>query len=275
MGDNLLKGLCFFIILTITSTIYFGVYLTVDSTSDKCPTIPRKDTYKINKVITARWSWKYERGNYKVRGRCVSINHDADVFYKDELVGRTDAKTLSFTSDTPILDCTGKVLVLMKTGNAFKTVINQNNIRVSYEFRSNDDTIIAYSDAKHFITDKIKIKDIEGQLIAKLERNKLSTKWKWKIEVSNQNHTMANPVILLAIAGKRSFSANKNKTDICNTMFWFFFIVFLICWLIIFIFISCLLYEKKRKTKKKTIEPIVLTCVIDTNTSDSTSESMF
>nr|QBK92700.1 MAG: hypothetical protein LCPAC401_03380 [Pithovirus LCPAC401] len=273
MGDNFLKGLCVFVILTITSTIYFGVYIgTVDSVSDKCPTIPRKDTYKINKVITARWSWKYERGNYKVKGRCVSINHDADVFYKDKLVGRTDAKTLSITSETPIIDCTGKMLVLMKTGDAFETTINQNNIDVSYEFRSPNGTIIAYSDSKHFISDKIKIFDIEGRSIAKLERNKFSTTWKWKIEVSNQNHTMANPVILLAIAGKRSFSENKDKADACNIMFWLFFVIFLVCWLIIFICISCMLYdycENRKKKPKKKIDPIVLTIKGDVSDSES------
>ncbi len=269
--DKFTKGLICFIALTITSTIYSSVYLsTVDSTSDnksdKCPIIPRKDTYKINKVVTARWQWTYLRGKYKVKCRCISINHDADVFYKDKLVARTDAKTLSFTSETPILDCKNKQMVMMNTGDAEKTLINQNNIKVSYLFRSNDGEIIAYSDAKHFITDNIKIKDIEGETIANLKRNKLSTKWAWTIDVINQNHTMSDPAILLAIAGKRSFSENKGKADTCNIIFWLFFIIFLVCWFIIFSILGILLYDycgSRKKQSVRKVKPFALTVIND------------
>ncbi len=217
--------LCIVIILTIiTSTCYTIVYLSiVDFTSDKCPTIPRKDFYEIEEVEDAKWSWKYAKGDYRVQCRCISINHDADVYYKDKLVVRTDAKTLSFTSKTPILDCKNKLLILMKIDNSFDS--KTANKTVSYEFKLKNGNVIAYADPKRFLSDNIKIKNIDGKIIARLEK----VKPLWKIYVYDQNHTMSDPAILLAIVGKRSFSEYKGKIDACNTMFWFFFIIAIVC----------------------------------------------
>ena len=220
----------FFFVLSIFSITYFSYYIDhadkALSNDVKCQTIPRSDSYQLTKQITHRWNWLYRNeDSIDVEQNCVSINHDANILLNGKYVGGTDAKTLSFTSKSFIRDCHGDTIVIMKTGNLFKTTINQNNIFVSFEFKDKKDNVITYSDATHFITDNIVIKDVENNVIARMRRNKASIKWIWNINVENQNHTMSDPRILLSIAGKRAFSEKSDDLDDCNIVFWLFFTI--------------------------------------------------
>lgn len=154
----------------------------------ECTIIPQADTYTVVKQPFSQWHWTYKKNNLKVEQNCPSVNHDANVLYDGAYVGGTDAKILSLVSKTLLRDCHGKTMFVLRTGDAFGTIVNGNNILVNYEVRDLNDTVIAYSTGTHFITDEIKLSSITGNTIADMRRNKLSFDWTWTIEVFDQDH---------------------------------------------------------------------------------------
>ena len=199
-----------FLILAVIIFI-LGYYREI-SKDKECQTIPRKDTYIIDENVNSYWKSEYVRGYHKVICRCPSIYGDSLVYYNDVLVSYTST---TLWSDTYFLTCDENILAMMTTGNYFKTRIENIEMFVSYLFKDIDDKIIGYSDARYKLSDIIVIKDVNGDQISILEKTQLSIGWTWNITVSNQNHTLSDPSILLALVGKREFG---EKDDICNIM---------------------------------------------------------
>jgi len=155
------------------------------------------------------------------------VNHDANVQLDGTYLGGTDAKVFSTVSKTLIRDCHGDTMFILRTGNGFKTLINQNNIKVNYEIRTADEaTTLAYSEGTHFFTDLITLKAANGSEIAELSRDLGYT---WTISVYDQTHPVSDPVVLFSLAGFRSFGEDKDETDLCNEFyqkaFWFVILV--------------------------------------------------
>jgi hypothetical protein len=177
--------------------------------------------FTATKKILSQWNWRYEVNEFdsKVVQRCNTVQHDVDVFFNGDFIGRTDGKIATTVSKNYITDCHGDTLYTSRTADAFETLVNSNKIIVSYELRDNGNNVVAYADETNFFSNDINIKDINGNVVANLYRG-ISIPWEWTIKIYDQNADGANPLVLLAIAGKASFSDNGSKTDICNNYFW-------------------------------------------------------
>ena len=114
------------------------------------------------------------------------------------------------------------VIFTTRTANLFQTIINGNQIFVSYELRdASGDTTLGYVAGTHFFSDNIQITSAAtGNVVATLTRNTLSIKWVWEISIAEPSDPAAHPLVLALIAGKKSFSDDPNSTDVCNNYFW-------------------------------------------------------
>ena len=215
----------FFLGLLLVIPILFFI---LPSSDKECPTIPRRDTYTVDKNVAVHWKNEYVRRYDKIICRCPSIYGDSLVYYDDKLVSYTS----SVWSDTYFLNCNEKILSMMTTGDYFRTRIGDAEIFVSYLFKDKNNNIIGYSDARYELSDVIEIKDINDNRIVILEKSQLSIGWTWNITVINQDHTLSDPSILLALVGKRDFGKNS---DLCNAT-WFIMSLLLIMFCISIVF---------------------------------------
>ncbi len=84
-----------------------------------------------------------------------------------------------------------------ETGDVWQTIINSNNIQVSYLIYSAGGSLLAYVSGTHFIEDDIDIQDsTTNQIVANLYRNKLSfSAWTWQITAYNTSHPAGTLVV--------------------------------------------------------------------------------
>ncbi len=214
------------IIIYFGITIFIILYFMIKFQDEECQIIPRSDTYIVDKNVDKDWNNEYVRGYHKIICQCPTIYFDSFVYYDDKLVSHTN----SLWSDTYFLNCNREILSTMTTGNYFRTRIRGVEIFVSYLFKDKNGKIIGYSDARYELSDIITIKDVSGYQIAILEKTQLDIGWTWTINVINQNHTLSDPSILLALVGKREF--RESKIDGCN---------FIILFISLFIILLCII----------------------------------
>ncbi len=206
--------------------------------SHECPSIPRVDKFKAEKQLTSQWNWRYsarDAFSAKVEQYCPTLQHDVNIFYEGRFVGRSDGKILTTVSKTFLRDCHGKKIYVLRTGDAFETIVNMNKIWVSFELREyntdasgEENEVIAYAEQFNFFTNEFELKDKYGNKISKLYMNKYQIqKWTWEFTIYNKTHACGDPFVLMSIAGKSSFSETttdndgdtKDQTDMCNTYF--------------------------------------------------------
>lgn len=194
-------------------------YNVITSGSKSCPVFPNITYFTADKQIFKQWHWTYEFNEFdgSIQQMCPTTQHDSVIYLNGEPVVRSDGKILTVVSKMNVMDCNKNIIFVVRTGNAFETLVNGNKIWVSFELRDqNKGEILAYSETTSFFTDDIRIKDIYGSTVAKLYRNKLTlSKWQWEINIYNINHPAADKRLLSIIAGKQSFDEGK-ETDICN-----------------------------------------------------------
>lgn len=206
---------------------------------ESCPTFPELNEFEAVKHYD-QWTWRYKVRNdvynARVEHYCPTAQHDTNVFINGKFAGRSDGKIATTVSKTYVRDCHGKKKYVMRTGNTFETIVNMNKIFVSFELREynnkssgDQNDVIAYVEQFNFFTNEYTIKDKFGTSISKLYMNKYQAQWwTWEFTIYNQSHPAGNPLILLMIAGKSSFSETtkddegneKYNTDICNSYFW-------------------------------------------------------
>jgi len=212
--------------------------------SSPCSQFPSNLTYyTATKDILSQWHWRYEFDQFlgSIYQKCPTLTHDARIEIGGTLVAGSDGKVFTVVSQNYILDCTGNKIFQTRTGSAFNTIINQNQIVVSFEVMDMSDNVIAYVGGTHFFTDIIVLNDIYGNVIAQLYRNTVSIKWVWEFTIYNVSHPATDPRLLTLMAGKKSFSDDDDKTDICNSYFWgvVWFFVAVAC-VIFLVGIACL-----------------------------------
>ena len=237
----LVLGLAAFVtFLTLLLNAYLHRIPFIDD-SQECNLVERKSDYELTKELSSQWKWTYKNRDIKIQLLCPSSRHDTNIYYNDTYVGGTDIKIISAVTETLIIDCHGTPLFFLRTGNLFGTIINGNKILVNYEVRDAEDTIIAYSTGKHFITDEIELLDANREFtIATLTRNTFSTKWIWKIHVNSFFHEASDPLVLFSIAGMRSFAGKG--TDGCNTFYWWSLYLTIITGILFIIGLTLLMY---------------------------------
>ncbi len=157
------------------------------------PTIPRKDTYIIDKDVDRYWTNEYGKGYYRIVCGCHNINFDPLVYYDN----------ISW-SDIYFMNHNKKILT---------TMIANTNMFINYLFKDSNDSVIGYLDVRYELSNIILIKDVNGDQIAILKKSQLGIDSTWNITVTNQDHILSDPSILLALVGKREFG---QYFDICN-----------------------------------------------------------
>lgn len=213
---------------------------------EKCPVFSRPASFSAEKQVFDRWNWRYKVRNNDITARsdlyCPTIQKDSNIFMDGKFVGRSDGKILTTVSKTYIRDCHGKKIFVIRTGNTFETIINMNKILVSFELRkynknkdgkenegNEENEVIAYSEQFNFFTNDISILDKNQNVIARLYMNKYQFQaWTWEYTIYNASHPASDPLILLIISTKSSFSETTKDddgndtyaTDICNSYFW-------------------------------------------------------
>lgn len=205
---------------------------------EECETIAPLDSFSAVKQITSQWHWIYKVRNDAISARseqyCPTVKHDVNIFKNGKFLGRTDGKILTTVSKTFIRDCHGKKIYVIRTGDAFETIVNMNKIFVSFELReySSDpnveNEVIAYAEQFNFFTNEILLKDKYHKSVSKMYMNKYQFQsWTWEYTVYNNTHPAGNPLILMLISAKSSFSETttdsdgntKDTTDMCNEYF--------------------------------------------------------
>jgi hypothetical protein len=236
--------------------IIFGFGLSVAIIYDKrnhylqqhehCPTFSKVDKFLAEKQVLSQWHWRYKVRNSGIKSKaelyCPTIQKDSNIFMNGIFVGRSDGKILTTVSKTFIKDCHGKKKFIIRTGNTFETIVNMNKIFVSFELKEYSSTqeneVIAYSEQFNFFTNDIKIKDKNNVDIARMYMNKYQfSAWTWEYSIYNQSHPATDPLVLMIISSKSSFSETaKDKegndeyvTDACNSYFWVLSLIYIIC----------------------------------------------
>ena len=149
------RAQCFFVcgvvfsVVVFFSSLGFFAHKTIhrnDPLEDgdiECGKFPDNTTFiKMKKSIGSQWNWKYniEKPSFgKVEMRCPTFNHDLNVGMNGKWIGRTDGKSFIVVSKINILDCHNDLVYVMRIGDAFQTLINQNQIFVSLELRQDND----------------------------------------------------------------------------------------------------------------------------------------
>ncbi len=186
-----------------------------------CGAVLQRDDYILARNLDSDWRRTYENhddtnNSITVTQRCPHRGHSADVFFCGAYAGGTRAETVDIVSQTAILDCHGRTLFALRTGDFFRTTINGREIRVSYEITDKDE-VVAYSTAPRFVSDAIALVDgafaFEGNPIANLTRDGSA----WTIEIFDDTHPIADPVVLLAVLGARTF--HEDGDDRCNALY--------------------------------------------------------
>lgn len=204
-----------------------------------CSSFPRNVSYiELNKKITF-WNWIYTitigGATGEVQMRCPSVMHDMDVHFGNQPIGRTNGKIASLISEINITDCHNNVLYIVRTGDAFETLINMNKIYVTFEVRTPyDNQIVFYVKKITFITSDFDIYDVNGSSVATIKQNKFQdlfnfNTWTWHINVTKQT---INPLIVSFIASHHAFSeTNKDGNytyDGCNQFYYAMFIMMIL-----------------------------------------------
>jgi len=226
--------------LGIVTYIGLGISLIVignnpyTSQNIECPTFPNTSMLVAKKEIVSQWAWKYiyQSMNGYFKQYCPTTQHDVDIYLNKQLVARSDQKIISTVSMNYIYDCHGDIIYVMRTGNAMETIINQNKIITSFELRDKSDKeVLAYVEGESFFSDLITVSNIDGEYVAQLYRNRITThEWVWEM-TRIKEHSGADPIIMSIMSGKRSFQGDK--TDICNSYFYEIFIIEMIISVII------------------------------------------
>lgn len=116
-----------------------------------CPQFPTNLTYfELRKQIWKQWKWEYDLAAPKfvndslhdnfsfgtkdeAEQKCPTATHDVEIHLNGKLAARTDGKILTTVSKNYIRDCHGSVMFQTKTASTFHTIINGNDIIVSFE----------------------------------------------------------------------------------------------------------------------------------------------
>ena len=74
----------------------------------------------------------------------------------------------------------------------------------------------------NFFDDDFLIKDINGNSIARLNRNIWAIPWYWEFKIYNKTSPGADMRVLSVLAGTKSFekSGDNDGGDVCNQYFW-------------------------------------------------------
>lgn len=190
----------------------------------ECGAFPSNLTrFSASKQILSQWHWTYTFDQFKgaITHNCPSRTGDVNVYVNGMLAARSEGKLISLVQKTLIRDCNGNLMAILRAGSPFQSMINGHNIDVSMELRTPDGHgMIAYVDGEHYYTDKINIKDINGFVIAHMERHKLSLHWKWQFRIFNKFNFAADPRVLSIIAGRNAFGHGASHNDFCNKYFY-------------------------------------------------------
>jgi hypothetical protein len=195
---------------------------------------PRFDSSTASLVMEKRffsqWHWRYafeDSVDGDVRMMCPTTQYDTALYIGGDFAAYIDGKIFSTQTRSHINDCNGNPLFVSETGSTWQTIINGNNILVSYVLRdaTNSTNLLAYVEGTHFLTDDINVQAAsDGHVIARMKRNTWSTTWRWYIDIDDLTHPAADLRVLALLAGKRSFEDSNvdgnQTTDSCNTYFW-------------------------------------------------------
>lgn len=164
---------------------------------------------------------------------CPSKIADIDVFYKNDLMGKSISNS---NSNFEIYDGFKNVLFHGQSTHQGLKILKENEVIASAEINKFGTEIII----KNFKNSVIIAK------ILKIDENENS----WKIEILDKDHVVSNYRIISIIFGKM----NLFEDDLCNKSFNLVGILGLVSFCILLILISFLIYQKIQgveKTKKQ------------------------
>jgi hypothetical protein len=230
--------ICGLSVLFLASMIYVAVSTAhrdapLHRSNMPCGAFPANTSrIQLSKQLLKVWHWRYDvlidsvKRGY-VQMRCPSVRHDLNVKIGNAFVGRTDGKVLSLESEIGLLDCHNRPQYVLRTGSAFQTLVNTNEIWVSLEVRQG--TKIKYFVRKNvFFTDNIDLYDELSVKVATLTRNVWNDVlhfrgYTWNINVLDVINHPVDPFLLVTIAAQHAFSQTDKKgndvQDTCNDFF--------------------------------------------------------
>jgi len=276
----------------LTTLLFISLFAWVQlgtsrSWTDKaCAQFPQNLTSIVmEKNIWNQWNWEYrlktgildlgngETSDYifprnsHLKQKCPTATHDVVTTFDGGLVGKSDGKVWSLTSKNYIRDCHGSPLFQTLTGSAWETLLNDNDIWVSFELRDrHGKEVFGYVEGTHFWGDEMELKLPDGRVAAKMKRDKLTLKaWQWVIEILIPGHPLSDPYVLASVAARRSFAEkivtfdpngntkvkSQDKTDVCNHCWLAAVIISSLLWGLLFGILIYLYWETIKFTASK------------------------
>lgn len=234
--------------------------------------IANATTAHLEKSLISRWRWTYEDEDkfLKIRAMCPSGHQDADLFYDDMLIGRTQGEVFNVDGSFDVLDCNGEKLGKWSAGSFGQSLENQLTYQVN-SYIEKDGLRIAYIKGENFVSTEIEIVDAEtGILVAEMSRDVLTfSAWTWVIERHLPEHPAADWRFLMGIIGKESFAADPDSNCICNEYFFYLVYTLLACVCMTFCLLGCLCYAKgPREACETWVDELPCSeCIYDTSSS--------
>lgn len=182
-----------------------------------CTVLEISSNFDIEKVITNLWTSTYKTGNIYLKQYCPSHNYETNLLKDNIFISRTD--------NSNILDC---------HGNKIYDMIFQN---VSYFEIPN----LCYSN--NLNSNIIYLKDIDGNIISKINKNDEIFVTDWSVTILNTYHPGNDPRIIFSLIGELSIK----QYDICNKYFWS------VSWSVLTLFSLIVLFISYRIIKPKLI----------------------
>lgn len=223
-----LKALSFSVVSLLILTVVFGGiysslqknYITNVNSTSAYIDWNNRTSVTFTKELSSQWSWTYSNEYNKFTQACDTWAHDGLFFAQDVMVTHYDNKVLTGRDRSYLRNSDGNILYEVESGSAWNALINRIRIMVTYIIYDANTNIVGYIDGNSlpYIGDNFNIKNIEGEVMLTLIRNKVTlSEWQW---IFTQHNNNILPLSLAAsIASKISFAVDGDNTDLCNKLF--------------------------------------------------------
>jgi len=233
----------------ITSMIYASVIQTQINgyPCGTCGSYENITQMTMTQDTSSLWKWKYVSEYGYFEQLCPTNDHNLNVYRNDNMVLRTNGKTITSLSTNYFNDCCGVRKYNAVIGHFFQTYVGNGTVTTTLLLLSAHNDVIAYVSSNIFTDNFIVFRNQTKDIIATIKKFINGETLEWTYDLHNTTDISID--ILIAITGKLSFEPNYGieyfENDGCNLFFKYLWIVAitLLCVASIMVFIICCKYR--------------------------------
>jgi hypothetical protein len=228
------------IVFVIITLIFVGIYVELgksvkthsktDYKSNNVDWLPNENNVVFTAEKSNQWHTHYTSDNgRKFIHVCSTTKHSSVYNVDDELITYYDNKVMIGREYSYLRNNKNEILYTVETGNARDFTINKIKIKIKYIVKTGNKNgeIIAYVSDESFTNENFVIKDVNGNAMVSMSRNKIPREHKWFFEKTK--HNILPLSLLTGIASKISFREISYWGDQCSYLWLNTFIVIIVC----------------------------------------------